>query len=269
MIFFDKILGQQLESAEALNQVEFVRTHNEIFQQSTAAYRSIGSGFAIYAGIDSPLTQSFGLGFNGAVKEQEILELEEFFGERNAPVNIEVSHLADISLTHLLMEREYKILEYSNVLFKQLESSPTPSTKNEIRQAAEHEIDSIATMIATGFLEGKEIPALLLEALKASFLQSNAACFITIRNQELAGGGTVFIQNGIAILGGASTLQQYRNLGIHTELLAHRLNHAYAKQCKLAMVTTLPGSISQRNAEKHGFRLAYARTKFSKQTQLA
>lgn len=264
MMFFDKALTQQLETAEAANQAEFARTHKRIFQNSTAAYKNIGSGVAVYAGADSPLTQSFGLGFNGVVTEQEIIELEEFYRERNAPVNIEVSHVADMSLTHTLMERGYKISEYSNVLCKQLDGMAAPMITNEIRRAEESEIDSIVTMIATGFLEGKEIPESLREALKACFFQSNAACFVATRGQQLAGGGTVFLQNGIGILGGASTLPQYRNGGIHGDLLAQRLYYAYSHQCTLAMMATSPGSISQRNAEKRGFRVAYARTKFFK-----
>ncbi len=45
----------------------------------------------------SPLTQAFGLGFGGAVDDDEIDKLEDFYKQRNCPVNIEVSHLSHTS----------------------------------------------------------------------------------------------------------------------------------------------------------------------------
>jgi len=46
-------------------------------------------------------------------------------------------------------------------------------------------------------------------------------------------------------------------------LLERRLQDGFANSCDLAMMGALPGSISQRNAERHGFRIAYTRTKWS------
>jgi hypothetical protein len=40
------------------------------------------------------------------------------------------------------------------------------------------------------------------------------------------------------------------------------LKFAAEKGCKIAMMGALPGSQSQRNAEKNGFRIAYTRTKW-------
>jgi hypothetical protein len=45
-------------------------------------------------------------------------------------------------------------------------------------------------------------------------------------------------------------------------LLDARLRYAAAKGCKIAMMGALPGSQSQRNAEKQGFRIAYTRIKW-------
>jgi hypothetical protein len=45
-------------------------------------------------------------------------------------------------------------------------------------------------------------------------------------------------------------------------LLERRLQDAFANGCDIAMMGALPGSISQRNAERHGFRIAYTRIKW-------
>jgi hypothetical protein len=43
-------------------------------------------------------------------------------------------------------------------------------------------------------------------------------------------------------------------------LIQARLTFAAAADCDLAKVTTLPGSGSQRNVERQGFRVAYTQT---------
>jgi hypothetical protein len=45
-------------------------------------------------------------------------------------------------------------------------------------------------------------------------------------------------------------------------LLAARLAEARQRGCEIAMMVTEPGSTSQRNAERRGFRVAYTRTKW-------
>lgn len=47
-----------------------------------------------------------------------------------------------------------------------------------------------------------------------------------------------------------------------TALLRARLRYAADRGCTVATVGALPGSQSQRNAEKQGFRVAYTRTKW-------
>ena len=80
--------------------------------------------------------------------------------------------------------------------------------------------------------------------------------------RDIAAGG-LFIHEGVALLAGASTIPSARRLGAQFALLHARLQMASAVGCQLAMIVALPGSASQRNAERHGFRIAYTRTKWS------
>ena len=50
--------------------------------------------------------------------------------------------------------------------------------------------------------------------------------------------------------------------GLCITLLEDRLRYAAAQGCTIGMIVTQPGSGSQRNAERHGFRIAYTRTKW-------
>jgi hypothetical protein len=46
---------------------------------------------------------------------------------------------------------------------------------------------------------------------------------------------------------------------VQTALIRARLAFAAAAGCDLAAVNTVPGSVSQRNAERQGFRVVYTR----------
>ncbi len=58
---------------------------------------------------------------------------------------------------------------------------------------------------------------------------------------------------------GAATLPEFRGLGIQRAFLQERLRLAQQAGCDLAVTLTLPGTTSQRNAERAGFRTAYTK----------
>ena len=70
------------------------------------------------------------------------------------------------------------------------------------------------------------------------------------------------IDGKVALLAGACTVPEARNRGAQSALLDARMAHAANAGCELAMMAALPGSSSQRNAERNGFRMAYTRMKW-------
>jgi len=72
------------------------------------------------------------------------------------------------------------------------------------------------------------------------------------------------IFDGVALLAGASTIPAGRKQGAQLALLDERLRYAAQHDCDIAMMCALPGSASQRNAERHGFRIAYTRIKWQR-----
>lgn len=79
--------------------------------------------------------------------------------------------------------------------------------------------------------------------------------------QAVATGGLV-LHGGVALLAGASTVPAARSQGAQRALLQARLRYAAEHGCDLAMMGAHPGSASQRNAERQGFRIAYTRIKW-------
>ena len=70
------------------------------------------------------------------------------------------------------------------------------------------------------------------------------------------------IYDDVCVLAGAATIPEARRQGAQNALLVARLNFAAEHGCGLAMMCALPGSQSQKNAQKNGFSIAYTRTKW-------
>lgn len=66
----------------------------------------------------------------------------------------------------------------------------------------------------------------------------------------------------VAHLAGASTIPESRRRGAQQALLGARLRYAAEHGCTLALMAAAPGSASQRNAERQGFRIGYTRLKW-------
>jgi GNAT superfamily N-acetyltransferase len=97
--------------------------------------------------------------------------------------------------------------------------------------------------------------------MEGFYYRETACCYLAFVNDEIAGGAAVSAQHGVCGLFGASTLPAFRRRGVQSALLATRLAWAREKGCDLAVSITQPGSISHRNIERSGFRVAYTRTK--------
>jgi GNAT superfamily N-acetyltransferase len=93
----------------------------------------------------------------------------------------------------------------------------------------------------------------------------DAVCFLALIDGEPAGGASLSFHDDVAALAGAGTLTMFRNRGVQTALLRARLDFARSRGSRLAMVSTRPGTVSQRNVERLGFRIAYTRTAFHRE----
>jgi len=269
-MLFDLTLARRLETTDAVAGVEFARTWAQRHSFAGEVSIAVAGGHASFGGIDSPLTQAFGLGLNGPVTEADMAAMEEFYRAHGAAVNIETCPLAHPSLLKLLNERGYRPIEYSNVFVRELTGGdsrawPDPASNVLVRRPAEDEAESYSLVVAKSFFEKSEISPEFLGIFTSCFYAAGAFFFMAEVDGIPAGGGMMSIHQGVASLGGAGTLPEFRNRGVQKALLLARLAAAAESGCDLAMVATSPGSGSQRNVERQGFRVVYTRTKFSKQ----
>jgi GNAT superfamily N-acetyltransferase len=267
MIFSDKELSQKLELTEARANASFVEARAELSPETGAEWIEVAGAYAMFDGALSPLTQTFGLGIFEKITGRELDELETFFKRHDASVFHEVSPMADTELMMLLNERGYQPCELTSMMFQEIngENSPDPPLNTNIEtrivEAGEEEI--WAQTSADGWAsEMAELGEFMFNLGRVSAGAKGGFPFLAELDGDPVSTGMLFIYDGVAILAGASTVPAGRRKGAQSALLDARLKFAGAQGCKLAMMGASPGSQSQRNAEKNGFRIAYTRTKW-------
>jgi GNAT superfamily N-acetyltransferase len=264
--FSDLTLARRLEKAEALSNVHFVEARAKAFPERGACWTEIAGAYLMFDGVASPVTQTFGLGLFQAATSAEMDAIEEFYHTRGAGIFHEVSPLADPSTLALLNERVYQPIEFTSVLYRpitsdlQLEASRNENIKVRLIRDDEHEL--WARTAAEGWSEFTELGDFMLEMGQVSAHRKGSLAFLAELDGRSIATGALTIYNGVALLAGASTIPAGRKQGAQLALLESRLRYAAARGCDIAMIGALPGSASQRNAERHGFRIAYTRIKW-------
>jgi GNAT superfamily N-acetyltransferase len=257
----DRHLANRLEQAHAWRGVHYADAQRTLQPQSQSAVLAVAGGQAIFAGADSPVNRVTGLGMSEPVAHADMDAVEEFYRNRHVAVRVDVCPLAHPSLLQLLAERGYKLEEFLNVLFcplpVELPTVPMPAGI-QIGPANRSDGDLWIRTVAQGFAETEDPAARDLAILGPNFSE-NATCFFAWVDGVPAGGGGMYIHDRVAEFGGASTRVMFRRRGVQTALLYHRLKAAHDAGCDLTMVLTEPGSDSQRNVERVGFRLAYTK----------
>ena len=95
-----------------------------------------------------------------------------------------------------------------------------------------------------------------------SAAREDSLCFLAEYGGKPGAAGVLCIHDGVALFGGSATIPELRRRGLQAALLHKRMCYAFDHGCDLAMMVAQPGSDSQRNAERKGFRIAYTRTKW-------
>jgi GNAT superfamily N-acetyltransferase len=263
--FADIELAQRLERTEGSGNVQFIEARVKAFPERGATWTEVAGAYAMFDGVGSPLTQTFGLGVFQPVTAADMDTLEEFFRSRGADVFHEVCPLADPSVFALFKERGYHPVEFSNVTYRpispDLRLDASINERVNVRLTKKDETQLWADTAFEGWSEFAEVADFLRELGQVSAHSESLSFFAELDGQPVAT-GSLIIAGDVALLAGASTVPTARRQGAQLALLEGRLRYAAAQGCTIAMMVAQPGSGSQRNAERHGFRIAYTRTKW-------
>lgn len=274
MVFASASLARRIERAEVGLILEGARAAARRLPPDQPVIVEANAAAIVFVEPGSPLNKMVGFGFGGTPDAGVLDDVERRFAERAAPVQAEVSTLADPDIVRTLSRRGYELVGFENVLGLAI----TP----ELQATLERRVSGIDVVpvgpgdvqtwmdaVTEGFLHPdtfdgppshESIPREVLERVFGDTVAAGGfRRFLARREGAVAGGASFRIEDGVAQLSGAATLPNHRRRGVQSAFLRHRLLEAARAGCDLAVVTTQPGSKSQENVQKAGFSLLYTR----------
>lgn len=272
MITATSTLARRIEQAEAGLIAGMGKAVAGRLGASRVIVAHLGSGTAVMPGPGSPLSKVAGLGFE-PIDEHALTKIEQDFASFGTPVRVELSSLADPAVGKVLSGRGYVLSGFENVLGLTLpppvlRTAPSGSDVH-IAPTTSDDFEEWVAAVTTGFMHPDTFdgppPIEPPDTSGADLIFRDMATldgfsrYVARRQGEVAGGASMRIENGVAQLCGAATLPAHRRVGIQSALLAKRLTRAADAGCDIAVITTEPGSKSQRNAQRQGFELLYVR----------
>jgi GNAT superfamily N-acetyltransferase len=268
-MFCPASLSARLDRAEASMCASMARVLGERDPARRTFVTPIAGGAAIYAGAGAPMNKLIGAAFDALPEERDIERIEADYAERGSAFQAEVSTLADPDFARLLLRRGYYFQGCENLLGRRIGEfdAADPHVTVEVCATADARkawIELLADAFLTpdvGGVGGDVTPPrdVIMEWGSLSASTPGMICYLARYDGEPAGGGALYLDAGVAILGGAGTHPSFRRRGVQTTLLRARLAHAAAAGAEFAMVTTQPGSKSQQNVQREGFALLYSR----------
>jgi GNAT superfamily N-acetyltransferase len=269
-VFADAELAARLENGVASDLATFADAAALLDPALGSEVMNVGGGVALYVSPGSPVNQAAGLGFAGPVAPSDIDRLEAFFEWHAGRAVVLASPLAHPSLFRLLGERGYRVAAFENTLVRPLpadEELPLPDPAIGIRPALTAEERAVyARTVVEGFtLEGAQPTDAERLLGRIASLRTNAALLLAYVDGEPVGTGELTVRDGLGWLNADTTLPAFRGRGVQRSLQRARLALAREAGCDLAVTDARPGSASQRNMERLGFRVAYTRVEFVRQ----
>lgn len=261
LIFVDAALARRMEAAEEFGDLRptelLMRTRPEL----GCAFERIGGGTMCFSGKGSPVGRAHGLGFFGPVSEVVLDHVEEFYRSRGVAAQIDVCPYTDPSMLELLNKRGYAIQEFNTVLARYIYADEDLSitTGVTVRAPRQDEIKQVSEMVDRAFGDGKPLGYAWLFELWLD--TSGNMTLVAEVDGELVGGasGLIIKEHNLGAFFGAGVLPEFRKRGVQAALLNKRLQLSREAGCDLAVTLTMPGTSSQRNAERAGFRAAFTK----------
>ena len=264
MRFSDLTLSRRLERAEGHACAQFAEARRRLFPDSGSEWMECSGAYAVFDGIGSPVTQTFGLGIFEELTAASLDVIERFFFDRGAQVDHEVSPLVGVAALSLLCSRQYRPIEISNVMYRPTEKLAAEDHGNiRVRVTGPEEAQLWTDTSAKGWThEHPELLGFIRQTTAISSAREQSRCFLAEFDGQPGAAGVLCMHDGVALFGGSATIPELRRRGLQTVLLQERMRYAFDHGCDLAMMVAEAGSNSQRNAERKGFKIAYTRIKW-------
>lgn len=253
----------RLECAQAEQNQAMAKAVARLNPAGGARCERIAGAYAVYLGPGHMLNQGLALGLAGPMTEADLDRLETVLG---TPTTVELSAGADPSVAPLLAARGYRVHLFQQVWMRDLPAGEDlePRTALEVRPLRPGEEALFGKVVFAGFMETDDLDSVDPTPFAATTSAEGTTCFLAFADGVPLGAGTAGIAGDVATLSGTSVLPRFRGRGGQGALIRARLAFAREQGCVLAASATLPGTHSQVNLERAGFRVAYPKLELVK-----
>ncbi|MFT3695347.1 MAG: hypothetical protein QM831_19595 [Kofleriaceae bacterium] len=202
----------------------------------------VGSGYALFAGEGSPLTQVYGFAHRATDEAEKV---NAFFAPRCQTWEVCVTPFTDPQTLRVLLDRGYRPGPFEGELAQYVGAVAEPELHVE-------EVDGLdPTYLATTMAawddgnHGKIDP--LLYILAAAPVRK----YLAFVDGKPAGTSILWDHELGCVLASGATAPAFRNRGVQTAMIRRRLRDA--GEGRLALVGAMPGTQSYRNIMRTGF----------------
>jgi GNAT superfamily N-acetyltransferase len=251
-------LVRRVTRAWALDAATFAETLADVDPSWGSETFELAGGVVVLCGPGMYVNRAIAVGQDRPLTDAEWEELERRSAAVGVPPAIEITAATDPAVRQAAWARGYVLDDEDSALARSTDLSdvPPPEPGYEVVPANRGLLPVWQETTACGW--GHTTVA----ARRASDVFATVAAIVDGERFTLvrhAGSGrplgcaSLTIRDGVATLGGMSTLPEARGQGVQTTLIRHRLRVAAASGCDLATSTAAPDSISERNLLRHGF----------------
>ena len=220
--------------------------------------RAIGSGWMSCDVADSWADHATSLGMNGPVEDSTLDELVEYYRSRNRVPKIKVTPYQHPTLFAGLAQRGFSLVESETLLIHSLDHLPPvePPSGVEFRPmdpASPGDVRLFRDAQVAGFHSGAPAPEGVL-AITDRMARSTRCRFWIIEVDGVpAGSGGVEFHEASSVLISGCTAVEFRSRGLQSAFIRYRLQQVAEHGAAYALLGSLPGETTERNALRAGF----------------
>jgi hypothetical protein len=254
------VLMKELDEAIRRSESEGIRcglaTMKRLHPDRGATSIEVAGGLAVFTGIDSPLSQSYGVGSSTPVTEGDVSRITDFYESRGATPRVFVTPLADPSLAPALVCAGYVPSEYENVLASDAFDG---FARYDDRISVAADLNAWAHASTRGFL-GTETLKPDDDRIAILLASSDGVCALAgCEEGAIVATAAMDLRSECSAFFAGSTLGAFRGRGWHLAMIRDRIARARDAGVRFMRATARPSSSSERNFHRCGFETLYTR----------
>lgn len=264
----DLALVRRIERSAAATSATFAEALHRIDPSWRTQSFPLADGQAVLCGAGLYVNQAIALGLVEPVTDAHLDELAMRSREVGVPVAVEIGPATHEDLTVRCAERglastgDVSVLTLTGPTTAKRDETDVMTAECVIQAVGLEELVLWQAATALGWGHDTVERRRASDAFAAAVFQRHGEMLLLARaavDGTVVGCASLTIYEGIAILGGMSTVPEARRRGVQRALVHHRLAVAAAAGCDLAVTTAEAGGDSARNLERLGFVPTYTK----------